>query len=77
MFSPSRQKDSTNVPKSVQHKQLGLVSSESNLINRIVHESHLRVQHRVHALEIQQITLSQGGNIVDIVNPWVTRFEVG
>jgi hypothetical protein len=69
MFSPNRGGDRTNVPKSVQHKQLGLVSRESNLINRIVYESHLSVQYRIHALEIQQIALSQGGNIVDIVNP--------
>jgi len=77
MLSPSRQKDRTNIPESIQHKQLGLVSCKSNLVDRIVYQSHLRVQDWVHALEIQQVALSQGGNIVDIVNPGVARFEVG
>jgi hypothetical protein len=69
MLSLSRQKDRTNIPESIQHKQLGLVSCKSNLVDRIVDESHLRVQHRVHALKIQQIALSQGRNLVDVVNP--------
>jgi len=68
MFFPKRQEDHINVPKSTQHKQLGLVSCESNLINRIVHKSHLRIQHRIDALEIQQVALLYGVDIFDIVN---------
>jgi hypothetical protein len=68
-FSSSRQEDRTNVPKTIQYKQLCLVSRESNLVDRIVYESHLRVQDWVHALEIQQIALSQRRHIFDVVNP--------
>jgi hypothetical protein len=58
MFFPSRREDRTNVPESVQDKQLGLISREPNLINRIVHKPHFRIQHRVNALKIQQVALS-------------------
>ena len=70
-YSPhcSRTPNETNMydpPETVEHKQLGLVSCEPNLIDGVVDQSHLRIQHRVHALEVQQVVFVPRNNLMAI-----------
>lgn len=62
------------IPKSIQHKQLGLISCKANLIDSIVDHLHFRVQHRVDAFEIKQVAALHVDDVVGVSGgrmPWV------
>lgn len=50
-------------PKAIEDEELRLVSSEANLVNRVVHEMHLGIEHRVDVLERQQVRARKGRRI--------------
>ena len=65
-----------NIPESIQHKQLGLVWCKSNLINRVIHQLHLRIQHRIDAFEIEQVTALHIDDVVGVSRGRVAWVDV-
>jgi hypothetical protein len=65
-----------NIPEPVQHKQLGLVWCESNLINCVIHQLHLRIQHRIDAFEIEQVAALHIDDVVGVSGGRVARVDV-
>jgi hypothetical protein len=65
-----------DIPEPIQGKQFGLVSRKSNLIDRIVDQLHLRIEHWVDALQIQQISSLHIDNLVRISGWRLVRVDV-
>lgn len=61
-----RTKTSINLPETVEHKQLGLVSCKPDLVDGVVHQSHLRIQDGIYALEVQQIVFVPRNNLMAV-----------
>jgi len=55
-----------DIPKTIQHKQLGLISRKSNLINRVIHQLHLRIQHWINAFEVEQVAALHADDIMGV-----------
>jgi hypothetical protein len=72
----AQRKEVYDIPKPIQHKQLRLVSREPNLVNRIVHQLHLRIEHRVDALKVQQIAFLQRDNIIRVIGWGMVGIDV-
>jgi hypothetical protein len=69
-IAPSRLQ-TNDIPESIQHKQLGLISRKANLVDRVIHQLHSRIQHRVDAFEVQQVAALHADDIMG-VSCWAT-----
>lgn len=45
-----------DLPEAIQDKQLPLIPSHTDLVNRIVHKSHLRIEYRINVLSAEKVT---------------------
>jgi len=62
-----------DIPESIQHEQLRLIWRKANLIDCVIHQLHLRIQHRIDAFEIEQVAALHIDNVVGVSSGRVAR----